>query len=56
MNAATELGKPHVFTRQDWLVACQRLLPHLTDAQREAFCDDVERADGHYNSLREALR
>ncbi len=30
------MGEPLQFTREDWLAACKRLLPNLTEAEREA--------------------
>ncbi len=33
--------RPRIFTREDWLEACAKLLPGLTEAEREALYRDA---------------
>ena len=35
------MDKSRIFTKEDWLEACAKLLPNLTDAEREALYDDA---------------
>jgi len=35
------MDKQRIFTREDWLSACKKLLPFKTDAEREKLYEDT---------------